>query len=62
MTNAAMQGDEWAAYSTLGRTTATYRGMAYGRRRLAVCRRERRDGVRDRGTAVEVECSARSHV
>jgi len=29
---------------------------------LAVCRRERRDGVRDRGTAVEVECSARSHV
>jgi len=34
MTNAVMQGDEWAAYRTLGRTTATYRGMAYGRRRL----------------------------
>jgi len=34
MTNEVIQGDEWAAYSTLGRTTATYRGMAYGRRRL----------------------------
>ncbi len=34
MTNAVMQGDEWAAYRTLGRTTATYRGMAYSARRL----------------------------
>ncbi len=34
MTNEVIQGDEWAAYSTLGRTIATYRGMAYGRRRL----------------------------
>ena len=31
MTNEVIQGDEWAAYSTLGRTIATYRGMAYGR-------------------------------
>ncbi len=30
--------------------------------RLAVCRRERSYGVRDRGTAVEVGCPARSHV
>ncbi len=29
---------------------------------LAVCRRERSYGVRDRGTAVEVGCPARSHV
>jgi len=32
MTNEVMQGDEWAAYRTLGRTTATYRGMAYSSR------------------------------
>ncbi len=34
MANEAIQGDEWAAYSTLGRTTATYHGMAYGWRHL----------------------------
>jgi len=32
MTNEVIQGDEWAAYRTLGRTTATYRGMAYSSR------------------------------
>jgi len=32
MTNEVMQGDEWVAYSTLGRTTATYRRMAYSSR------------------------------
>ena len=32
MTNEVMQGDEWATYSTLGRTTTTYRGMAYSSR------------------------------
>ncbi len=34
LTNEVRQGDEWTAYSTLGRTTATYHGMAYGWRHL----------------------------
>ena len=36
--------------------------MPLYKRDLAVCRRERSYGVRDRGTAVEVGCPARSHV
>src|SRR4051794_6390660 len=34
LTNEVRQGDEWTAYSTLGRTTATYHGIAYGGRPL----------------------------
>ncbi len=34
LTNEVRQGDEWTAYSTLGRTTTTYHGIAYGPRGL----------------------------
>jgi hypothetical protein len=34
MTSEVIQGDEWATYSTLGRTTTTYHGIAYGGRPL----------------------------
>jgi len=44
-----------------GKRTANLAGQALFKR-LAVCRRERSYGVRDRGTAVEVGCPARSHV
>ena len=35
LTNAVRQGDEWATYVTLGRTTGAKHGIAYGREPMA---------------------------